>query len=493
MCLFPFSAMAQAPYYLSFGGILQNDDGTVPRNELLEMDFQLVSALDHSKIVYDEQQTISTNQSGYFCASIGAGTPVTGSFGSIDWSKSQDYVFHITARLESTGAIFDLGYADIYSVPLALDAQTIIDSSNWQISGNNLYTLTNVSIGANDSTFALEIRDNGRMRLQTDQAHLPEAALIKMKWPADTAKTAVVWYNQQDDGKIAMVAHYYLHYPTRLHQHFSIESEDDSGFIQTRFEFPWGNDTARIETHSADFLINGKFSTGSLTAPSENDIYADAWIYGKNAELNIGTKEIHTSNFPVTIQTDEQAAVILLHSVAADKRSILMLKKGTNEWDLDNNDNFFRIQNSDYGDFLHLTQNGKLTFSSLDDTTEVFNSNGNISVSNHAFINIDSGCYAEYMPAEETLAPGDIVGIDPSNGKVRKYREGDFLAGIAGNKASRVANAKPDYIQNPDYTLVIITGTTTYNTNQVIVTGKVLYTTDNQKIGVLIGAGKVLL
>jgi len=493
MSLLPLFAMAQSTYYLPFEGIIQNDDGTVPANESLEMDFQLVSAVDHSQVVYEEQQTIITNQSGYFYASIGAGTSVTGNFEDIDWSHSQNYVFHITAHSVSNGNTFDLGYAELHPVPLALHAKTIIDSSNWQVSGNNLYTMKNVSIGSADSTFALEMRDNGRMRLQTDQSHLPESALIKMKWPADTAKTAVVWYNKHDDGKIAMVAHYYLHYPTRLHQHFSIESEDASGFIQTRFEFPWGHDTARIETHSADLLINGKFSTGSPSAPSENDIYADTWIHGKTSELNMGTAQLHTGNYPVTIQSDNGPANILIHSVASDKRSVLMLKKGDNEWDLDDNNNLFRITDTNSGDFLHLTTSGRFTFDSESDTSEIFNINGNITVNQHAFICAGPDSYAEYMPAEGTLSIGDIAGIDPSTGKIRTYQAGDFLAGVISSSAARIGNAKPDYVGSPDYALVVITGTVNYNSNQVTTSGRVVYTTDNQKIGVEIAAGKVLL
>lgn len=489
----PFLGTAQSTQRLSFNAILQNDDGTVPEKQPVKLDFQLVSDLDHSQVFYEETQTVTTNNAGYLSASIGNGTATTGSFDQIDWSQVSGYLFHIVAQVVSSGNSFDLGYTKIYPVPLALDAQTVINSSNWHISGDQLYTLHNVSIGSTDSTYALEMRDNGRMRLQTDQSELPESALIKMKWPADTAKTAIVWYDKHDDGKIAMVAHYYLHYPTRLHQHFSIECEDDSGFIQTRFEFPWGHDTALIATHNAEMLVNGLFSAGTRSEPSENEIYADTWIYGANAELNIGTSQFHTGNYPVTIQANETPATILLQSKAANKRSILMLKKGDNEWDLDNNDNLFRIQNTGYGDFMHFTKSGKLTFDDLADTSEVFNVNGNISVNQHAFINAGTGSYAEYMPAEETLTPGDIAGIDPSTGKIRKYQDGDFLAGIVSSSASRIGNAQARYIGNSGYALVAITGTTTYNSNEVVTSGKILYTSDNQRIGIQIATGKVLL
>ncbi|GET30383.1 hypothetical protein [Prolixibacter sp. SD074] len=489
----PFLGTAQSTQRLSFNAILQNDNGTVPENQSIKLDVQLVSAVNHSQVIYEETQTETTNNTGYLSASIGNGTVKTGNFDQIDWSKSSGYLFHITAQIVSSGDIFDLGYAKIYPVPLTLDAQTVIDSSNWYISGNHLYTLKNTSIGSIDSTYALAMRDNGRMRLQTDQAELPESALIIMKWPADTAKTATVWYDKHDDGKIAMVAHYYLHYPNRLHQHFSIECEDDSGFIQTRVEFPWGNDTALIATHNARMLVNGLFSTGTLSGPSENDIYANTWIYGTDAELNIGTSQFHTGNYPVTIQANETPATILLQSKATDKRSILMLRKGDNEWNLDNNDNLFRVQSTGYGYFMHFTQSGKLTFDDLADTSEVFNVNGNITVNQHAFISPGTDSYAEYMPAEETLTPGDIAGIDPSTGKIRKYQDGDFLAGIVSSSASRIGNAQASYIGNPGYALVTITGTTTHNSNGVVTSGKILYTSDNQRIGIQIATGKVLL
>ena len=54
--------------------------------------------------------------------------------------------------------------------------------------------------------------------------------------------------------------------------------------------------------------------------------------------------------------------------------------------------------------------------------------------------------YAEYFVTEEALKPGEVVGLNTKNGKVRRYRVGDILLGIISTSPGVVGNSFADKV-----------------------------------------------
>ncbi len=82
---------------------------------------------------------------------------------------------------------------------------------------------------------------------------------------------------------------------------------------------------------------------------------------------------------------------------------------------------------------------------------------------------------------EEKLKFGDIVGINKKTGKVRPYRIGDYLVGIAPPQ------------KNNNNAMVGTVGTISFNPEQVEIALAQVYTKDGKLIGQLVGKEKVYL
>ncbi len=109
--------------------------------------------------------------------------------------------------------------------------------------------------------------------------------------------------------------------------------------------------------------------------------------------------------------------------------------------------------------------------------------------------------YAEWIEKDERneLKPGDILGINPLTGKVRKYQTGDEFVGVYSTSPGFVGN-RPAEIELTDelmaqrYALVSLMGQVEFDLTQVQVIGGWVFTGDGlNQIGQLLSNGKVLL
>ncbi|OFY67348.1 MAG: hypothetical protein A3H98_05690 [Bacteroidetes bacterium RIFCSPLOWO2_02_FULL_36_8] len=109
--------MAQVPQKMSYQAVIRDTDGNLITNQAIGVK---ISILDSSTTaVYVETHNDSTNANGLISLVIGNGTPVTGVFSDINWSKSP--IFIKTETDPTGGTIYSIsGTSELLSVPYAL-------------------------------------------------------------------------------------------------------------------------------------------------------------------------------------------------------------------------------------------------------------------------------------------------------------------------------------------------------------------------------------
>jgi hypothetical protein len=115
-----FSTFAQAPMRINFQGVLRDNAGTPLRNQQTTVTVNF-KAFSSGTLRYKETHNASTDNFGLIHLSLGGGTPVSGTFQSVDWAD-EDVSVSATATVGSeTIEIQEQRFA---SVPYALHANT---------------------------------------------------------------------------------------------------------------------------------------------------------------------------------------------------------------------------------------------------------------------------------------------------------------------------------------------------------------------------------
>ncbi|WP_118975331.1 collagen-like protein [Taibaiella koreensis] len=114
-------AQAQIPAKFNYQGIARNGSGAPLVSQSLGMRISILSDSATGTPVYVETQSAVTNAYGLYSVAIGAGTPVTGTLGDVDWSTGDKY---IKVELDPAGGTnyTDLGASQLLSVPYAMYA-----------------------------------------------------------------------------------------------------------------------------------------------------------------------------------------------------------------------------------------------------------------------------------------------------------------------------------------------------------------------------------
>ncbi len=124
-----------------------------------------------------------------------------------------------------------------------------------------------------------------------------------------------------------------------------------------------------------------------------------------------------------------------------------------------------------------------------------FNTSGSNAYADGAWVS-GGADYAEWFEKEGEVKPGDIVGLNLSTGKVRKYQPGDVLVGICSSNPGFIGNNpinKSEKEMRKNYVLVGLVGQLDFNRKQVKINGKKVETEDGKLIGYLLNNGKLLL
>lgn len=119
---------AQAPEGINYQALARDAQGAVLANENLNVQFSIRSGTANGTIEYQETHFSTTNDFGLFDAVIGDGTPVSGTFSSIDWGNNS---FFLQVEVDPGGGMVDLGTTQLVSTPYALFAKEA--GSGWPV------------------------------------------------------------------------------------------------------------------------------------------------------------------------------------------------------------------------------------------------------------------------------------------------------------------------------------------------------------------------
>lgn len=135
------------PQSLSYQAEVRNDDGTILSNQNVALKFEILngSTEANSTVLFSERQVGSTDQYGLFTCNIGKGGSLSGTFSTINWSKTGNYYLRVS--LDATGGnTYELmGSTQLVSVPFALQAGNAktVDNVEWNqitFKPNNIVT-----------------------------------------------------------------------------------------------------------------------------------------------------------------------------------------------------------------------------------------------------------------------------------------------------------------------------------------------------------------
>jgi len=138
---------AQAPQKMSYQSVVRNANNSLVANQVVGVRISFIEGSEIGAIVYSETHTVTTNANGLFTLGAGSGTPVFGTFASINWSS---YDHYIKSEIDPSGGTnYTLtSTKQLLSVPYALYAN---NSGNGQSTTPNLATVLAVSNSANNT------------------------------------------------------------------------------------------------------------------------------------------------------------------------------------------------------------------------------------------------------------------------------------------------------------------------------------------------------
>ncbi len=123
MLVFIGTGWAQAPQQMSYQAVLRDANDELITNAPVSMRISILQGNVIGTAVYTETQQTNTNANGLATIEVGAGTVVTGSFNTIDWSQGPYFIK--TETDPSGGTNYSItGTQQLLSVPFALYAAT---------------------------------------------------------------------------------------------------------------------------------------------------------------------------------------------------------------------------------------------------------------------------------------------------------------------------------------------------------------------------------
>jgi len=157
------SATGQTPQSFSYQAVAHDAAGNALASKTVGLQLTILDGSATGTVVYTETFNPVTNNQGLFTVAVGAGTPVTGSFATINWATGSKY---LKTELDPAGGknYTVSGTSELLSVPYALFAASTpggtTGSGPWTTSGNNISNSNSggVGIGTGSNTVANDLQ-----------------------------------------------------------------------------------------------------------------------------------------------------------------------------------------------------------------------------------------------------------------------------------------------------------------------------------------------
>jgi hypothetical protein len=116
----------QVPQGINYQGVARNTSGVALTNQAIGLRFTFHSGSPTGPTAYQETHSVTTSSLGLFSLVLGAGTPVSGTFSTIDWVMAT----YLEVEMDPAGgtSYTAMGTAQMVSVPYAQLAQDAIEA-----------------------------------------------------------------------------------------------------------------------------------------------------------------------------------------------------------------------------------------------------------------------------------------------------------------------------------------------------------------------------
>ena len=112
------SLQSQSPQGIPYQAVARNADGSIMAQTPVNLTLTIQDGTFNGPVVYEENHALISNDQGLVSCVVGTGSPVQGSFASIDWGNGAKFL-HVVMNG------FDLGTQQLMSVPYALYSNNV--------------------------------------------------------------------------------------------------------------------------------------------------------------------------------------------------------------------------------------------------------------------------------------------------------------------------------------------------------------------------------
>ncbi|WP_179320300.1 tail fiber domain-containing protein [Winogradskyella helgolandensis] len=145
---------------INYKAIIKDNFGNVITNDLISVQFTILQGVDQTN-VYQETHAPTTDANGLIIVNVGEGTPVSGTFATIDWASDTTF---LNTKINAGSGLVDMGTTEFKTVPYAINSKTATVAANvtglealdegngigWRLKGRNPSNFGNIGQGAID-------------------------------------------------------------------------------------------------------------------------------------------------------------------------------------------------------------------------------------------------------------------------------------------------------------------------------------------------------
>jgi hypothetical protein len=107
---------------INYKAVVKDASGNVIASDLIVVQFSIVKTTATGTTVYQENHTTTTDPNGIIVVNIGEGTPITGTFGAIDWASDAHF---LKVEVNTGSGLVDMGTTEFKLVPYSIAASNI--------------------------------------------------------------------------------------------------------------------------------------------------------------------------------------------------------------------------------------------------------------------------------------------------------------------------------------------------------------------------------